>query len=322
MRTAFIIVLSLALVMALEAGFYAVRALLQRRSQELKRRLQALGGQEIPASESNLLRAGRLAASPALDALLRRIPLARTTERLLEAADSRLTVARLWACSAALPVAVLLAAVALGLALLPVLLLVLGSAAAPTLLLVVGADRRSRKLSEQLPEALDMMARSLRAGHATSAAFQMVATEMPDPVSVEFGRAFEEQRLGLSLEQAILHMTARLPQNRDLKIFATSALIQRETGGNLAELLGGIAETIRARYRFQGKLRALTAEGRASGVILGLLPLGFVALIQLVNPGYFAPLWHQPAGHVILFGAVLSWCFGLVWLHRLTKVDL
>ena len=320
MRTAFIVVLSLALVMGLEAAFYGVRALFQRRAQELRRRLQAIG--QGSAEGGNLLRAGRLAASPALDALLRNVPAARAAERLLEAADSRLTVAQLAAVSVSLTVAALAVSVALRLAPVAALALALVGLLAPTLLLALGADRRSRRLSEQLPEALDMMARSLRAGHATSAAFQMVATEMPEPVCVEFGRAFEEQRLGLSLEQAILHMTARAPRNRDLKIFATSAIIQKETGGNLAELLGGIAETIRSRYRFQGKLRALTAEGRASGVVLGVLPLAFFLVIQMVNPGYFAPLLGEPAGHAILTGALLSWLLGVAWLHRLTKVDL
>jgi tight adherence protein B len=212
--------------------------------------------------------------------------------------------------------------IALRFAFFPMLLLVAGAAALPTLLLSVAANRRSLKISEQLPEALDMMSRSLQAGHANSVAFQMVATEMPEPVSVEFGRAFEEQSLGLPLEQAIIHMTERAPKNRDLKIFATSVIIQKETGGNLAELLAGLAETIRARYRFQGKVRSLTAEGRASGVVLAVMPIAFVATLQLLNPGYFKPLVEEPVGHSIIFGTAVAWVVGVVWLHQLTKVDL
>ncbi len=320
MRTVFIVVLSLALVLAFEAVYQAVRSVLQRRSDELKRRMQTLG--QALEGESNLLRRGRFAATPALDSLLRSLPLARRAEKLLESADSRITVAQLWGYSALLAAGALVLGVGLGLAFLPFILLVAGAVGSPTVLLVLAAGRRSRKLSEQLPEALDMMSRSLRAGHATTAAFQMVATEMPEPVSLEFGRAFEEQRLGLSLEQAIVHMTERLPANRDLKIFATSAIIQRDTGGNLAELLAGIAETIRARYRFQGKLRTLTAEGRASGVILGALPLVFAGALQILNPKYFTPLMTEPAGHGLLLYAFVSWLLGILWLHRLTKVDL
>ena len=319
MRTVFIIALSLALVAGLEAVYYGVRFVLRHRSQELWRRLQTLGQGK---ADSNLLRKGRFAANPALDAWLRAIPLARRTERLLVSADSQLKVAQLWAYTVAIAAGVFAVAIALNLAVFPLLLLVAAAAALPALLLAVAADRRSRKISEQLPEAIDMMSRSLRAGHATSAAFKMVATEMPEPVSLEFGRAFEEQSLGLALEQAVLHMTERAPKNRDLKIFATSAIIQRETGGNLAELLAGIAETIRARYRFEGRVRALTAEGRASGVVLALMPLVFVAALQIVNPRYFAPLVAQPAGRAILFYSFLTWVGGIVWLNRLTKVDL
>ncbi len=320
MRTLFVIALSLGLVVALEALYYGARSVFRRRSQELKRRLQALG--QTGGGESNLLRRGRFASSPVLDSMLRAMPLARRTERFLESTDSQLSVAQLWGYSAALTGGVLAATIALRLAFLPMLILVAGAALTPTVLLLVAADRRSRKLSEQLPEALDMMSRSLRAGHAISAALKMVATEMPEPVSVEFGRVFEEQRLGLALEQAILHMTLRAPRNRDLKIFAVSTIIQRETGGNLAELLAGIAETIRARYRFQGKLRALTAEGRASGLILALLPLVFVLVLQVLNPRYFVPLLTEPAGHAIVAYAFASWVAGILWLYRLTKVDL
>jgi tight adherence protein B len=190
----------------------------------------------------------------------------------------------------------------------------------PFLLLTVARAKRSNRLSEQLPEALEMMSRSLRAGHALTSAFEVVATEMPEPVSVEFARAFESQRLGLSVDRAIVQMTERAPGNRDLKIFAVSAVIQRETGGNLAEILGNIAETIRARYRFYGKLRALTAEGRASAVVLGALPIVVTVVLRIVNPKYFLVLL-SGSGRVILLFAILSWLVGLVWLVSLTKVD-
>jgi tight adherence protein B len=268
-RTVFILLVSAGLVVVLEAVFLGARYLVARRSEELKRRLQALGRAD---ADAGLLRKGRFAASQALDSMLRSMPLARQTEKVLESADSRLTVARLWTYSAALAGAALVVGVGLQLGVVLLLALVAASAVAPTLLLLLAAGRRSRALSEQLPEALDMVSRSLRAGHAISGALQMVATEMPSPVNVEFGRAFEEQRLGLSLDQAILHMTHRAPSNQDLKIFVVSVIIQKETGGNLAEILEGIADTIRARYRFQGKLRAITAEGRASGSTRSIPP--------------------------------------------------
>lgn len=320
MRTAFIIVLSVLIVLALEAVYYAVRYVSRRRSEELRRRLKSLG--DAPEGESLLLRRGRLAKTSFIAGVLRGIPLAQRTEALLEAADSRLTVAQLWGYSLALLVAAIVLVVALGLAPVAALVVLVVPPSLPAALVVVAAGQRSRKISEQLPEALDMMARSLRAGHAVPAALQMVATEMPEPVSVEFGRAFEEQRLGLPLEEAIAHMTLRSPNNHDLKIFATSTVIQRQTGGNLAELLAGLGETIRARYRFQGKLRALTAEGRASGIVLGLLPLGFAAVLQVMNPKYLVPLMEDRTGNAILLYALISWVLGVMWLTKLSNVDI
>jgi tight adherence protein B len=319
MRTVFIMALSVVLVATLEVVYYGVRFAVRRRSEEIRRRLKAIG---LGEADNSLLRRGRFAANAALDSWLRSLALARRTERLLESADSGLTVARLWSISCAIAAGTCVCSIALGFAPLPTLFLAAAASALPTLLLVVAADRRSQKISEQLPEALDMMSRSLQAGHATSIAFQMVATELPEPVSVEFGRAFEEQRLGLPLEQAILHMTERAPNNRDLKIFATSVIIQKETGGNLSELLAGLAETIRARYRFQGKVRSLTAEGRASGLVLALIPIAFVAALQVMNPKYFEPLVTTPLGHTILFYTAAAWLAGVAWLRSLTKVDL
>jgi tight adherence protein B len=320
MRTIYVLLISAGLVVVLESTFFALRLMVRRRSLEVAARLRALAAAD--AAYQGLLRRGRLSNSPGLAAVLRRIPLALRTERLLESADSELTVARLWGYSGLGAGAALVLGVALHLLLPIAVVLVVVGVLVPTALVWAAAARRSRKLSEQLPEALDMMSRSLRAGHAISAAFQMVATEMPSPVNLEFGRAFEEQRLGRSLDSAILHMTERSPNNRDIKIFAVSAVIQRETGGNFSEILQGIAETIRARYRFEGKLRAITAEGRASGFILSVLPIVFAALLLLVNPGYLTPLFADRSGHYIILYALLTWAAGVLWLYRLTKVAL
>ena len=167
-----------------------------------------------------------------------------------------------------------------------------------------------------------MMARSLKAGHALPAAFQVVAGEMPQPISIEFARAFEEQKLGRSLEEAVQQMSGRAPDNGDLKIFAVSTVIQRETGGNLAEILEKIAETIRERYRFFGKLRSLTAEGKVSGLILGSLPIGVALLISMTNRNYFVRLFDNPKGQLIFAFAIVSWLAGIFWMWRLTKMEI
>jgi tight adherence protein B len=145
---------------------------------------------------------------------------------------------------------------------------------------------------------------------------------MPEPICVEFARAYEEQRLGLTLERAVVQMSERCPGNGDMKIFAVSAVIQRETGGNLAEILDQIGETIRQRYRFYGKLRALTGEGRASAVILGALPFAVAVALSIMNPEYLMVLPGTAKGQMIIAGASVSWVVGLLWLYRLTQVDL
>jgi tight adherence protein B len=320
MRELLALLAALTFVALLEGVRQLLRYSAEKKKDELRRRLRAIA--DPTASEEPLLRAGRIARSPALAAFVRKLPTTHHLERLVEQADSQFTVAQItaWSVLASAGGFVLASWMRLGAAL--GVIFAAGALGLPTLLLLVARERRSQRLSEQLPEALDMMSRSLRAGHAFTSAFEVVASEMPEPVAIEFARAFESQRLGLPVEQAIVQMTERAPGNRDIKIFAVSAVIQKETGGNLAEILGGIAETIRARYRFYGKLRALTAEGRASGLILGSLPILMAILLRIVNPEYMSRLVTDPLGHMFVLFAVLSWAFGVIWLYRLTKVDL
>ncbi len=288
MRNALVAAVAVALLAALEAAYFFVRWLGDRRSAELKRRLQAIG--RPGSAASTLLRPGRLAATPALARLVAAVPGARRLEALLEHADAPLTVAQLLSTCLALGGVASFLALAIRAEPLVVLVVPLLAGTLPVLALLVRRSRRGHQLSEQLPEALDMMSRSLRAGHALPAAFEMVASEMPQPISL-------------------------------LKIFAVSAVIQRETGGNLAEMLGKIAETIRQRYRFQGKLRALTAEGRVSGFILGALPFGVALLISITNHGYFARLFDNEKGQAILTFAIVIWLAGIFWMYQLTQLE-
>jgi tight adherence protein B len=145
---------------------------------------------------------------------------------------------------------------------------------------------------------------------------------MPEPASVEFARAFEEQRLGLSFDEAVRRMAERTSSNGDVKIFAISAVIQRETGGNLAEILDKIAATIRERYRFHGKLRALTAEGRASAIVVGALPFLMFLIISILNPKYMSQLVVDPLGNAILAAGAACWIVGQVAMYRLTKIEI
>jgi tight adherence protein B len=319
MRQILAVLGAVATVAVIQGLFYTFRFMHERRREEMRRRLQTSEG--VETLQLSLLRRGQLARSAWLANLLRGMPNADRLELLMQQAHVPMTVAQLITYSLVLAlvggsVGALLAGWVLG-----VLLGLIGLGAPITVIFGI-RDRRSRKLSEQLPDALDMMARSLRAGHALPSSFRLVSTEMPEPVSVEFGLAFEEQNLGASFERAIMAMSSRAPHNGDLKIFAISVVIQKETGGNLVEVIEKIGETIRARYRFYGKLRALTAEGRISGVVLGALPMVTGLAATVLNPGYMKLLVTTRIGQGFLIYAVITWVLGMLWLKRMARVDL
>jgi tight adherence protein B len=320
MRAVVIGVVTFAAVFLLEAVVHTLRFFTDRKEDELKRRLQSLGTAE--ATKFGLLRAGRLSASPVLDSILRGIPITQRLEDLLEQAEMGITVARLLTtCGIAALTLFSVGLITAGGPVMSLLLLPIG-AALPLMFVSWKRGRRSRKLSEQLPDALDMMGRSLRAGHALSSSFKMVASELPAPISLEFARAFEEQNLGLAFEKAVAQMVKRAPTNRDLKIFAVSVIVQKETGGNLVEIIEKIAETIRQRYRFFGKLDTLTAEGRMSSYILGALPILTGFFIAFTNPPYVMLLFTTHMGNIIFGYACVSWVIGFIVMQRMAKVSI
>jgi tight adherence protein B len=320
MMTNILLVLAgLACLAAVEAIYFLFRYTGERQRAELRRRLRAI---DEPGGALRLERAGKLSRSRELDTWIRALPFSAQLEQLLMQTDLEWTVASM------LGTAVLSGIVlfALMLALIPhaVELSVLGFFAglgAPMVIALIVRQRRSRVLSSQLPEALDMMVRSLRAGHGVSAAFKLVATEMPIPIAVEFARCFDEHNLGVDFRVAVENMTKRVPDNLDLRIFAMSVVLQHETGGNLVEILEQIAYTIRERYKFYGKLAALTAEGKVSGVILGALPLVVTAVLGVTNGSYLSVLVESPSGRSIAMVGLLLWAAGVAWLVRLTKVE-
>jgi tight adherence protein B len=314
-------ILAFTCVAVLEAVVYTLRFMRDRKKDELKRRLSSLGSSEGGKTSLGLLRKGKLSAIPAVDTFLRSIKLSARIENILEQTELEITVARLFAyCGAGAFLGLVLGLLSDGGPLSIILVLLFGTL--PFMFVLFMRSRRSRKMSEQLPDALEMMARSLRAGHALSSAFKMVATEMPTPVSVEFGRAFEAQELGLPFERAVADMTRRAPDNQDLKIFALSVIVQKETGGNLVEIIEKIADTIRQRYKFQGKLAGLTAEGRMSSYIVGALPFLTLVFLLFANRPYIMPLFTTQMGHYMIGGALFIWGLGFLWMKSMTKVTI
>jgi tight adherence protein B len=319
MNNLFIGAAALAVVALVEGLYYLFTFVVERQREDLRRRLQTFSGSA--SGGRSLLRQGRLSADPTVDAFLQELPFMQRLGDLIEEAQVGGTAARLLVVSAALAAAGGVVGMILAKPLFAAILSVAG-ASGPIIRLLLVRQRRDQKLSEQLPSALDMISRSLRAGHALNSAFKLVATEMPGPLNVEFARAYEEQNLGVSFDRAVLQMVRRAPRNRDLKIFACSVIVQGETGGNLVEILEKLSETIRGRFQFYAKASALAAEGHLSGLVLGLLPVLTALGMTAINPKYIGLLLTSPLGKGILVYAFASWFFGILWLRQMAKVEL
>jgi tight adherence protein B len=178
---------------------------------------------------------------------------------------------------------------------------------------------RLKTFSGQLSDALELVARALRAGHSLAAGMHVVAEEMPSPIAEEFGRVYEEQNLGVSVEDALKALCDRVP-NLDLRFFVTSVLIQRQTGGDLAEILDKIGYVIRERYRILGQVKALTAEGRLSGVILLALPFGLFLTMLHIKYDYVEKLWTHPLGVKMSIAALIAQLAGAVVIKKIVNI--
>jgi tight adherence protein B len=178
---------------------------------------------------------------------------------------------------------------------------------------------RLKAFAAQLPDAMELVARALRAGHSLAAGLHVVAEEMPAPISKEFGRVYEEQNLGIPLEEALKSMCDRVP-NLDLKFFVTSVAIQRQTGGDLAEILDRIGHVIRERFKILGQVKALTAEGRLSGVVLIAMPIGLFLLMLWMKPDYVQLLWTDPMGIKMSIGAIVLVLIGSYAIKKIVDI--
>jgi tight adherence protein B len=190
---------------------------------------------------------------------------------------------------------------------------------APFMWLFLKRKRRLNKFANQLPEAMELIARALRAGHSLAAGLHVVSEESPAPISKEFGRVYEEQNLGISLEEALKSLCKRVP-NLDLKFFVTSVIIQRQTGGDLAEILDRIGYVIRERIKILGQVKALTAEGRLSGIVLIALPIGLFLMMLWMKPDYIEILWKDPLGVKMSIGAIILMLLGSYAIKKIIDI--
>ena len=315
----FVVFCFVAVVLALEGGFLAWNNSKGDAAQRMTRRLRALSAGEHGSDLPGLLKQQRSGDLSSLERLLLRLPRVHRLDRvLLQAAYSRplshFLMVSLMAAASGLLVSLML------LWPLWLTLLITGACGAfPLIRLLTVRRARLQSFEQQLPDVLDLMARALRAGHAFSGAIEMVGTEANDPIAGEFRTTFDEVNFGISLQDALLNLATRVPST-DLKYFVIAVLLQRETGGNLAELLGNLSALIRARFKLLGTIRVLSAEGRLSAWVLSLLPFVAAALLNIINPKFMSILWTDPSGLQLVWGALAMSAVGVVWMWRTVKI--
>ena len=196
----------------------------------------------------------------------------------------------------------------------------LAGAAAPVLLLMRKRKRRMGRFEEQFPEALDLLSRAIRAGHAFTTAMGMVADEAPDPIGPEFKKTFEEQNFGISLKDALGNLGDRMPLI-DVRFFVTAVLIQRETGGNLSEILDNLSHVVRERFKILRQVRVFTAHGRMTGYVLLALPAALAIALSFINPEHMAVLFEERMGRLMLLGTIVLQSTGYFWIRQVVKIE-
>jgi tight adherence protein B len=318
-------------VLAVAAAFSAVFAVIAvfqavAAYREWRLRKDALGSLRVdeqrrhdPRAEASVVRAGADVGDPLLRVLAERIPQVWDVHHLLAQSGLGWTLASFAArCGVIASVLALIALIAFGSPSLAGVAFVLGGLG-PYFYVRWKKRRRILQLESQLPDAIDLLARAVRAGHPLSEGLRMTAEEASEPLATEFRITFEEQKFGLPFEEALLGLGDRV-EVVDIRILITAILVQREVGGNLSEILEQIAETMRARFSLKRQVQVYTAQGRMSGYTLAALPVMVGLVISLINPDYMQTLFREPLGQALLTGAAVLQGIGFLWIRRIVDI--
>jgi len=312
-------------------GVFAVASLLDQRNAQarlLRERLSTVqeAAARQPSEELALLRDEMLSKIPALDNLLRRSSRISNLQPFLEQANLKIRAGNILVLC--LISAVVLAAVGfLAAGSLPQNQALLFAAVG----LVLGGflpysyasyrrTKRFQKFEELFPEAIDTLARAVRAGHAFTTALELIANELSEPVASEFRKLFEEQKFGLPVRDALMNLAERMPLV-DVKFFVTAVMLQRETGGNLAEILDNLSYVIRERFKIMRQVRVYTAQGRLTMLLLMGLPPVIVVTMLLTSPAFIRPLFSDPIGHVLVVAGVVLQTLGYFVIRKIIQIQ-
>jgi tight adherence protein B len=320
------ILIAIAVFVVVALAVFVIASLMDERSSKarvLRERLstvQKSGTEREPIQELALLRDEVMSRIPAFDNLLRNSPQIAGLQTLLEQADVKSRAGNvLLLC--------LLSGAGLGL----VVLLFSGFPQFAWLGLLLGAflpyayanykrTKRFSKFEELFPEAIDTLARAVRAGHAFTTALELIANELAEPVASEFRKLFEEQKFGLPVRDALINLTERVPLV-DVKFFVTAVMLQRETGGNLAEILDNLSYVIRERFKIMRQVRVHTAQGRMTMMLLMGLPPVIVVTMQAMNPSFIRPLFDDPIGHLLIVVGITLQTVGYFVIRKIIQIQ-
>lgn len=291
-----------------------------KREADIQRHLREIGNlYGVDAAGANILKQESLSAVPWINGVLLRIPGTRNLQLFITQAESTWSVGTLllssivmvffgtWFATFVVP------GIWVGL----IIGLAVGSL--PYTYLYLKRQARFRRLDVQLPEAIDLISRALRAGHAVISAIEIVSQETSEPLAAEFRAVFDEQNLGLPIREALVNLVNRVPTD-DVRFLATAILVQKETGGNLAEILDKAASVMRERLRLKGQLRVYTAQGRLTGWFLSFLPFFVFAVISFVNHDYERQLWTSPIGVRLIYGALILMALGVYTIRKIINI--
>ncbi len=265
-----------------------------------------------------ILRDDQLSRIPTFNRFLQKLNISKLLKKYLQQADMNMKVGELILLMIVLAVVGVLITLQMNNIIIKVAIPAV-MAIIPLLNVILKRNKRLSAFNREFPDAIDMMTSAIKSGHTFNKAMQLVAGEAPDPVGMEFRRTFEEYNLGLQLREVLVNMTERI-ESPDLKLFVTAILLQKETGGNLTEILEKISHTIRERFKLLGQIQTYTAQARMSGWILGLLPVIFVLIIMALHPDYLDPLFNDKLGHLLIVIAVFLQLVGFLIIRKIMNI--
>ena len=306
-------------------GIFLAGAWLEGRNAKARVLRERLGdsqsAESVDATGSlELLRDEMLSKIPAFDTILRRSERASLLQKLLDQAGIDTRVGNFFLLSAGCAVlgAGVLASVgqSLPLAWAGLMMGLFG----PYFYASYARNKRFRKFEEMFPQAIDTLARAVRAGHAFTTAIEMISSELPEPVATEFRKLFEEQKFGMPVRDALMNLVDRVPLV-DVKFFVTAVMLQRETGGNLAEILDNLSYMIRERFKILRQVRVYTAQGRLTMILLMMLPPTIICIMLFMSPGFIRPLFTDPIGHALIAGGITLQTIGYFVIRKIIQIQ-